>query len=244
MTTNRKTEIRDALEDGGVPLEELRDISERFEHMPEGLIIPFEALQRMGKTLAMTIFAVDAWQNGRSIFSTIQLGIPHEPLEFIDLKLEDGSKRFWNGHIACDELNFLFDARASMSKVNRQFGAQLLQQKKQGCNLTGTTHSLDYLDLRFRQNYDYCIRPKVYPVYPAKPEFITLTIDHGPTQKYCHKKLKMPVAPYLGLYDTGAVYDPFKAAREQKIRDEIEKAKTKLEAKEAVNDWKRSRTKL
>lgn len=188
-------------------------ISEIREHIPEGHTIIFDGPQRSGKTLAGVIFALDAHNHNRPVFSNIQLGFPHTPLDFSDLELVDGRSPFWNGHVFIDELNFFFDARMSMSKEHRKFGTYLLQQKKQGVNVTGTTHDLMYLDKRLRQNHDFVIYPEVYPKYPNPnpPELLRLEIVNGPQQKPIHKVLKIPCKPFLNLYDTHAVYDPFKA---------------------------------
>lgn len=185
------------------------------EHIPEGNTIIFEAPQRCGKTLAMVMWELDSYQRGRKIFSNIQLGFPHEPLQFSDVALEDaagGKSPYWNGHVGIDELNFFFDARRSMKPENIQFSAWLLQQKKQGCNLTGTTHDLMSLDLRLRDNYDYLIRPTVYPAYPAVPQLIKMEIENGPLQKRMKRTLTLDCRPFLGLYDSFAVYNPFKVA--------------------------------
>lgn len=182
------------------------------EHIPEGSTLVFEGPQRSGKTLGMVIFALDAYQHGRSIFSNIQLGFPHSALDFSDIKLADGESRFRNGHVVIDELNFYFDARRSMSGPNVEFGAFLLQQKKQGCNLTGTTHNLNYLDIRLRGNFDYIIKPRVYPAFPAAPRILRLVVQNGPLQKPGRKIFTLDCTPFLGLYDSFAVYDPFKNA--------------------------------
>lgn len=184
-------------------------------YIPEGLTIIFEAPQRFGKTLGMVAMGLDAFHKGRNIFSNIQIGFPHEPLQFKDIRLEDGTSKFWNGHVLIDELNFYFDARRSMSGPNVEFGAYLLQQKKQGCNITGTTHGLEYLDVRLRQNYDYLIHPSVYPAYPETPEFLRLHIENGPLQRPMKRTLVLPCGPYLSLYDTKAVYDPFKETNDE-----------------------------
>lgn len=184
-------------------------VGEAKEYVPEGYTIIFEAPQRRGKTLGMVMAAVDAFNQGKRIFSNIQLGFPHTPLDFRELELEDGQSIYWNSQIVIDELNFFFDARRSMSKKNQKFGTYLLQQKKQGATLTGTTHNIDYLDVRLRQNYDYVFRPEVYPAFPHRPEMLRLTVENGPLQPLTHKTLKIPCRPFLGLYDTFAVYDPF-----------------------------------
>lgn len=188
--------------------------------MPDGNTILFEAPQREGKTLSMVIWALDAWQQSRTVHSNIQLGFAHEPLEFSDVRLANGKSRFWNGHIALDELNFYFGNRSSMTAANIRASAFLLQQKKQGCNLTGTTHSVEYVDLRLREHHDFVVRPKVYPAFPARPILLKMVIENGPLQRPFRRSLSLDCRPFLGLYDTRAVYDPFKKQREAQRNDE------------------------
>lgn len=178
-------------------------------YVPEGNLIIFDAPQRHGKTMAMVAFALDAYQNGRTVFSNIQLGFPHQPLEFDELELETGGAKFWNGHIAIDELNFYYDARRSLSGANIKFGTFLLQQKKQGCNLTGTTHDLFSLDLRLRQAFDFLIEPKVFPAFPETPQVLRLEISNGPMQAEFSRTVTFDCRFLMGLYDSFAVYNPF-----------------------------------
>lgn len=193
------------------------------EYVPEGNTIIFEAPQRFGKTLGMIIWGWSSHLAGRKVFSNIQVGYPHERLEFSEVKLEDGKSRFWNGHIMVDELNFYYDARRSMTGTNVEAGAFLLQQKKQGCNLTGTTHNLDYLDLRIREHYDYLVNPRVIPAHPQSPVVLVLEISNGPLQAPFHKTLALDCRPFLGVYDSFAVYDPFKKTEEDNDEDDWEK---------------------
>lgn len=193
-------------------------MAEVREHAPEGSTVIFEAPQRRGKSLGAVIWAWDAYEHGRNVFSTIQLGIPHEQLTFADIDLEQGSKRYWNGHIFIDELNFFFDCRRSMSSANIRFGNYLLQQKKQGCNLTGTTHSLEYLDRRIRDNHDFVVTPRVYPAFPKPPETLKLHIRNGPTMPPFEKKITVDCRPFLGLYDSYAVYDVMAGFQKTKAR--------------------------
>lgn len=189
-------------------------------HVPEGQTIIVEAPQRYGKTLTVTILALDAFQQGRTVFTNYQLGFPHEPLAFSEVRLADGASRFWNGFVALDELNFLFDGRRSISGPNVEFSAWLLQQKKQGCSLAGTTHNLDSLDVRLRQNFDLLIQPRVWPPFPAVPQILQLTVTNGPLQARMRRKITIACRPYLGLYDTFAIYDPFKKEPKERAGDE------------------------
>lgn len=148
------------------------------------------------------------------MFSNFQLGFPHEPLQFGEIKLQDGKSPYWNGFIAIDEWNFFFDCRKPQANV--EHSAFLLQQKKQGCILAGTTHDLLSLDLRLRNNYDYLILPEVFPKHPQPPQIIRMEIRNGPKQAYFNKTITLDARPFLGLYDTFAVYDPFKKAPVEK----------------------------
>ena len=185
------------------------------EHVPEGYTMLFEAPQREGKTLSDVIWALDAFQRGRRIFSNIQLGFPHEPLEFGEMKLEDGQSKYKNGFILVDELNFFLRARGHGTDMNKQAIPFLLQQKKQGCIFTGTTHNLLDLDVVLREHFDYLVKPEVFPKFPAVPEVLRMEITNGPLQKKFYKKIVLACRPYLGLYDSFAVYDPFKKADKQ-----------------------------
>lgn len=191
-------------------LTEIRDLNDEVkEHVSEGNIIIFEAPQRYGKTLGGCVWALDAYQHKKPVYSTLAFRFPYKPLNFTELKLANQENPLTNGHVFIDELNMFLDARASMSKVNREFCSFLLQVKKQGITLTGTTHRLDYLDKRFRQNYDYKIQTEVFPKFPNTPDILKMKIQNGPTTKYCNKTLTLKVRPFLGLYDTLNVFNPF-----------------------------------
>lgn len=184
------------------------------EHIKEGQIIIFEGPQRSGKTLAMSIFAKEDNRVGkREIFSNITYTFPFTPLNFKSLTLKQENKTLKHGSITIDELNFFLDNRGSMTKLNREFLQFLLQVKKQGINLYGTTHNLGYMDLRFRQNYDYLIRTSVFPEQKIRgdnpPELLRLEIFNGPHQKPLHKIRKIPLKGLLGMYDTHHVFNPF-----------------------------------
>lgn len=186
-------------------------MQEGHEYVREGNILIFEAPQRKGKTLGATIWAVDSYRHKRKVYSTINFNFPHEKLDFYKLRLSEaeGQSRLRNGHLFVDELNFYLDSRASMSKVNREFSSFLLQTKKQGCIMTGTTHAIKSLEMRFRDNYDYSITPEVYPKYPGTPKVIKMLIRNGPTQPRMNKTITLNCEPYLRLYDTHNVYNPF-----------------------------------
>ncbi len=179
-------------------------------HIPEGYTILFEAAQREGKTLSDVIWALDAYQKGRTIHSNIQLGFPHQPLEFNEMRLEDGLSKYHNGYILIDELNFFLRSRGHQTELNQKAIPFLLQQKKQGCIFSGTTHNLLDLDVVLREHFDYLVKPEVFPKYPKPPQILKMEITNGPLQKKFYKKITLDCRPYLNLYDSFAIYDPFK----------------------------------
>lgn len=207
------------------------------EYVAEGEIRVYEAPQRFGKTLMGCIESLDAYQRRQTVYSTIKFAFPFKPLDFAKMKLQNEDNPLRNGHAFIDELNMFLDARASMSKVNRDFCNFLLQVKKQGLTLTGTTHNLGYLDKRFRENYDYKIQTEVFPKFPARPIILRAKIISGPTQKYRVKRIKMRVEPFLGLYDTSHVFNPF----DNMASEEITTKKLRKLEKELNSDLKKSK---
>jgi hypothetical protein len=194
-------------------------------HIPEGLTMLFEAPQREGKTLSDVIWGLNYFQEGRKIFSNIQLGFPHEPLEFGEMRLEDGSSKYRNGYILIDELNFFLKARGHATELNQKALPFLLQQKKQGCIFTGTTHNLLDLDVVLREHFDFLVKPEVWPKFPLPPQILRMIITNGPLQKRFYKKITLDCRPFLGLYDSFAVYDPFKNTKQP---EKAERPRVKL----------------
>lgn len=243
-------QLTDLLQSGGSPLtrisaqvekeilHEVNDsINEIREHVAEGEIRVYEAPQRFGKTLMGCVESLDAYQRRQTVYSTIKFAFPFQPLDFAKMKLQNEDNPLRNGHAFIDELNMFLDARASMSKVNRDFCNFLLQVKKQGLTLTGTTHNLSYLDKRFRENYDFKIQTEVFPKFPETPIILRAKIISGPTQKYRVKRIKFRVKPFLGLYDTSHVFNPF----DNMATEELTTKKLRKLEKEINSDLKKSK---
>src|SRR5690348_14517222 len=104
-------------------------IAEAQEYVQEGQILVKNGPQRCGKTLAGCIYALNSFHKKRQIYSTIKFNFPFKPLDFYHLRLDDNINELVNSHIFIDELNLFLDARAAMSKVNREFSKFLLQSK-------------------------------------------------------------------------------------------------------------------
>lgn len=217
-----------------------KELTER-EAYREGRIVIIEAPQRMGKTLSMSILALDEYLvNNRNIYTNIayenplthEQRIPYKPLNFFELTMEK-IDTFRNVCITIDELNFYLDSRGSMTKINRRFCQWLLQSKKMGINTYGTTHNLNYLDLRFRENFDYLIKPICHydmndenPMTRGRPIGITMKWYNGPNQRHFRKNITIDFRlkpKLLGLYNTRHVFNPFAEMEQQMEKEKVEK---------------------
>lgn len=219
------------------------------EYFREGKITIIEGPQRSGKTLAMSILAYDEHVNQKSeILTNIayehpitkEIRIPFKPLNFFELTMEHISD-VKNRAITIDELNFYLDARGSMTKVNRRFSQWLLQSKKMGINTYGTTHNLAYLDLRFRENFDFLIQPRtIYETFRAKngqevkkPIALVLKWFNGPNQKHFRKTMTFDfrASPnLLSMYNSRHTFNPFAQAEAQEVLEKEQKKYAKATA--------------
>jgi hypothetical protein len=221
----------------------------------EGRITIIEGPQRSGKTLAMSILALDEYITCRQpvitniAYESPETGlvkIPFKPLNFFELTMEKIGT-FVNRPITIDELNFYLDSRGSMTKINRRFCQWLLQSKKMGINTYGTTHNLGYLDLRFRENYDFLIQPTTLyqnvwneqlQIEEKKPAVLILKWYNGPNQKSFKKTVSIDFRkkPHLlGMYNSRNVFNPFAEMEEQM---ELEKMQAKEKKKSRANSLK------
>jgi hypothetical protein len=207
------------------------------EFYKEGRITILEGPQRSGKTLAMSILALDEYiATKKPVITNIayedpltQLNkIPYKPLNFFELTMEKIGV-FTNRAITIDELNFYLDSRGSMTKINRRFCQWLLQSKKMGINTYGTTHQLAYLDLRFRENFDFLVQPTTY--YHEvdgvrQPAALVMKWYNGPNQKHFRKTITIDFTKksfLLGMYNSRNVFNPFAEMEEQMEKEKKEK---------------------
>lgn len=209
----------------------------------EGRITIIEGPQRSGKTLAMSILALDEYIATRErVITNIAyeapdtglVKIPYKPLNFFELTMEKIGI-FGNRAITIDELNFYLDSRGSMTKINRRFCQWLLQSKKMGINTYGTTHNLGYLDLRFRENFDFLIQPttiyhnvynELLQIEEKKPALLVLKWYNGPNQKHFRRTITIDfrVKPaLLGMYNSRNVFNPFAEMEEQMELEKLQK---------------------
>lgn len=228
------------------------------EHYREGKIVIIEAPQRAGKTLTMSILAYEEYYNNHAeILTNIayenpitkQLTIPYKPLNFFELTMEKIGV-YKNRAITIDELNFYLDSRGSMTKVNKRFCQWLLQSKKMGIDTYGTTHGLHYLDLRFRENFDFLVQPQTY--YQdiiddkgntiKKPIGLKMRWFNGPNQKSFRKTITIDFRQkpkLLGMYNTRNTFNPFAEMEEHMEQEKKEKRikKNYSALAKVVPDW-------
>lgn len=180
----------------------------------EGRIILIEGAQRSGKTLLGSLFGANACMRGKTVWSNLEFRFPHEPIDFYALTLQNDIGQLRNGLIFIDELNFLSDGRDSGKDYSKDFTKFALQVKKLGITFVGTTHLLDYVDRRLRENFDLLIRTRAFPVRRpdgVPPTHLKLHVQNGPNQDWIDRRLTLQLTPrMLGLYDSAHVYNPFR----------------------------------
>ncbi len=189
------------------------------QHIHEGKIVVIEGPQRSGKTMAMSIFAYRDALKKKTIYTNLAYTFKYKPLNFNELTLRNENKELRDCTLTLDELNFFLDSRGSMTKQNKEFTYFLLQVKKQGIDLYGTTHGIGYLDLRFRENYDYHVATRVFPEKRPSgvaPEILRLVITNGPTQKTMKKTINIKCKEFLGMYDPTNIFNPFSESEADK----------------------------
>jgi hypothetical protein len=228
----------------------------KIEYYKEGRITVIEGPQRSGKTLGMSILALDEYIACRQpVITNIAyeapdtglVKIPYKPLNFFELTMEKIGT-FTNRPITIDELNFYLDSRGSMTKINRRFCQWLLQSKKMGINTYGTTHNLGYLDLRFRENFDFLVQPttiyqtiwnEVLRIEERKPALLVMKWFNGPNQKHFRRTITIDFRKkpqLLGMYNSRHVFNPFAEMEEQMELEKLQKkAKGKLRASSLKN---------
>ncbi len=222
------------------PKEASDDFRFEMRHIEEGKTILFEAPQRQGKTLGMSILAYDEYRNHkRQIYSNIEYSFPWKPLNFFELELSKMDDLL-ESVMTIDELNFYLDNRASMTSVNRRACQWFLQSKKKGITTYGTSHDVFYLDLRLRQNFDYLIRTSVYPANRPKgvpPSVLKMEWINGPNQKHLHKTMKINLQvrkDLLGMYNTRNHINIFAEKEVYEEKAKADAAIKKAEAKKKV----------
>lgn len=105
-----------------------------------------------GKTLIAVSKALDAYKQGKKVYSNVALNFPYEKIKYkdvIDCKLE-------NGVVLLDEIHLLLPARNSLSKTSRKICDGFLSMvRKKGLVIYGTTQTERKVDVRFRDELDF-----------------------------------------------------------------------------------------
>lgn len=222
----------------------------------EGKTIIYQAPQRGGKTLSMAIVTKDEAikvKNNIDVLTNVAfqrpetqaITIPFRPLNFFELTMEK-IKYFNNRVIDIDELNFYISSRACMTKVNRRFCEYLLQSKKMGIINQGTSHNLYYLDIIYRENFDYLVLPemryeqiRVGSQMIKKPRAVIMRWMNGPNQKPMRSTVPVDFHKFpnlLGLYDTRFTFNPFQEIEEHAAQEKVnQKVKLKQMSRSALS---------
>ena len=106
-----------------------------------------------GKSTLSTMFAYNAYKDGRPVFSNYGLNFEHTELHVEEIKRDP--TQIQDALIVVDEAYLYIDSRNSMSKGNKAIGYLTLQTRKSGVDLILDLLQKDLGDLRIRENSDY-----------------------------------------------------------------------------------------
>lgn len=102
-----------------------------------------------GKTLSMVYHGYKEFLKGRKIYSNFNLDFEHEKLTFKMIKdYVKTSNQLKNCVLLLDELHILIDSRSSFK--NKLLTYFILQTRKRGVDLYGTTQFFGQVDVRLR----------------------------------------------------------------------------------------------
>jgi len=108
--------------------------------------------QGSGKTLFLVKRGFDAYRQGKTIYSNVDLTFPYKQLDYqdvIDCNLKDAV-------VLLDEIHQLLPSRNSMSRVSREIVDNFLSMvRKAGLTIIGTTQTERKVDVRFREEKDF-----------------------------------------------------------------------------------------
>jgi hypothetical protein len=131
-----------------------------------------------GKTLSMVRdLLTDSKERNRRIISNLVLSFSNNLIsqKFFDSFSEGQSQELFDVDLDIDELHIFLDSRSSTFKGNKYLSYFILQTRKRGVELKGTTQFYNQIDKRLRKVCDYItkcdaflrIDNKMLPVTPV-----------------------------------------------------------------------------
>ena len=119
------------------------------------MILGFIGKMGSGKTLSMTKYAKEYFDQGCKIYSNYNLNFKHEKIDIKKLLTMDDDLQ--NAVILLDEIHIFIDSRESMRKKNRLISYFITQSRKRNLILMFTTQQMHQIDKRLRTNCNYFI---------------------------------------------------------------------------------------
>lgn len=157
-----------------------------------------------GKTLTATYLCYRAYKEGRKVYTNIKFNFPYEKLtkEFFTDYAHAG-KQINDCIVFIDEAYVYLDSRMSASKRNKTLSYFLLQTRKKNVTLLVTSQFLGQMDVRFRNNIDVIVYPKLYKnVKGSGRDVCKYLIQYGDGQE---KKRMFVANAVYGLYNTSEI---------------------------------------
>jgi hypothetical protein len=106
-----------------------------------------------GKTTLSTMFAYNAFTDGRPVYSNY--GLKFKYTELYVNRVKDELEKLQNAMLVVDEAYLYVDSRNFSSKGNKAVGYLVLQTRKKGVDLILNLLQKSLGDLRIRENSDY-----------------------------------------------------------------------------------------
>ncbi|MFW6130936.1 MAG: zonular occludens toxin domain-containing protein [Atribacterota bacterium] len=170
------------------------------------MIVLYKGARGRGKTLTMTKDALKYYNNGWRVYSNME-GLPFATyISPEDIMKIDKNSDLRDCVLVVDEVQVLFDSRASMRKENRGFSYFIQQIRKRGLIFLATTQFAGTVDLRFRQHVDIIAVPNFNKYYKVcEVEYIDITsqedLEFLMTEPKS-KKVLFDARPIFNLYNT------------------------------------------
>jgi hypothetical protein len=109
-------------------------------------------LQGSGKTLFLVSRAIRGYQEGKKIYSNIDLSFPYIPIDYNDIV----NCVYEDAIVIIDEVHQLLPSRRSTSKINISIVDGFLSMvRKKGLQVYGSCQTARKVDVRFREEADY-----------------------------------------------------------------------------------------
>lgn len=189
-----------------------------------------------GKTLFTTYAALFDYAAGKDIYTNYNLNFPTGPgfgtvrMLTPEILFDITNEQLNNCVLLLDEIGAFMDSRMSGKKENRILSYLMMQSRKRDVDIYGTAQHSSIVDLRFRYNTEYDVRPRM------RGDYLTWKMYDGYTGRLINKY--GVIASYLyDMYDTDEIINPVDWEMGKK-RDPIPKEwKKGIDAAKERREW-------